>query len=59
MVLRTVARLEAQHGASVLQVAIAPAVVGNDEEDVEADRRRRGDTELEQPHDVALTAPDE
>src|SRR5207249_9508354 len=58
MVLRTVARLEAEYGARVLQVAIAPPVVGDDEEDVEPDRRRLGDTELEQPHDVALAAPD-
>src|SRR3989442_10661395 len=58
MVLRSVARLEAEHGARMRQVAIAPPVVGDDEEDVESERRRRGDAELEQPDDVPLAAPD-
>src|SRR5258705_12541973 len=58
MVLRPVARLEAENGAGVLEVAVAPPVIGDDEEDVEPERRRRGDAQLDHPHDVALTAPD-
>src|SRR5262245_18597036 len=58
MVLRTVARLEAENGARVLQIAIPPAVFGYGEEDLEPERRRRRDAELDHPNDVALAAPD-
>jgi len=42
----------------VLEVAVAPPVVGDDEEDVEAERRGGLEAQLDHPHDVALAAPD-
>src|SRR5215467_15176099 len=58
MVLRPIARREAEHGAGVLEVTVAPAVVGDRVEDVELQRGRRRDAELEHLDDVALTAED-
>src|SRR5436190_6709241 len=55
--LGAVHRRPAEHAASVLDVAVAVAQVGDDVEDVEAHRRRRLDARLDHPGDVALAAP--
>src|SRR5712692_2338670 len=57
MVLRPVARLEAEDGARVFEVPVAPPVVRDGEEDVEPERRWRRDAQLEHADDVALAAP--
>src|SRR2546422_10803877 len=56
--LRRVLGLEAEDPARVVEVAVAPSVVRDGEEDVEAKRRGRPETRLDDPGDVALTAPD-
>src|ERR1051325_5371707 len=57
VVFGAVERRPAEDSAGVLEVAVAPAVGGDDVEDVEADARRRLDARLQHPHDVALAAP--
>src|SRR2546427_2461825 len=56
--LRRVLGLEAEDPARVVEIAVAPPVVRDGEEDVEAKRRGRPETRLDHPGDVALTAPD-
>src|SRR2546426_3530730 len=53
VVFGAVERRPAEHGAGVLEVAIAPAVGGDHVEDVEAHALGRLDAGLQHPHDVA------
>src|SRR5262244_1289428 len=57
VVFRSIERRPAEHGAGVLEVAVAPAVGRDHVEDVEAHALRRLDARLEHPHHVALAAP--
>src|SRR5215470_7646791 len=58
MVLGAVLGDEAHHRAGVLDVTVAPLVVGGHEEHVEAQAVRRDQAALDHPGDVALAAPD-
>src|SRR5436309_14292886 len=58
MRLRRVEGLEAEDAARVVEVTVAPLVVRDGEEDIEAERGGRPEACLDHPRDVALTAPD-